>query len=179
MTVVVVSCFALFPVRAAGEEKGMASLEKVLPLLGHRNWVVVTDSAYPLQSNPGIRTVTVEEGQENVVKAVFDLLKKQKHVRPIVYTDAELDFVSEANAPGISAYRKGVKEILQGGKHFSLPHEAIIERLDKAGSTFNVIVIKTKGVLPYTSVFFELDCAYWSEKGEKELREAMKNKAAQ
>jgi hypothetical protein len=24
-----------------------------MPLLGHRNWIVIVDSAYPLQSSPG------------------------------------------------------------------------------------------------------------------------------
>ena len=32
-------------------------LEAELPLLGHRNWIVVTDMAYPLQSAPGIETI--------------------------------------------------------------------------------------------------------------------------
>lgn len=56
-------------------------------LLGHRNWIVVTDLAYPLQSNPG-----------------------------------------------------------------------------------NAIIIKTPLTIPYTSVFLELDCAYWDASREKEIR---------
>src|SRR5665213_988847 len=31
-------------------------LDERLPLYGHRNWIVIADSAYPLQSAPGIET---------------------------------------------------------------------------------------------------------------------------
>ncbi|MCU0782363.1 MAG: hypothetical protein MUF04_14880, partial [Akkermansiaceae bacterium] len=34
-----------------------ALLASELPRLGHRNFIVIADSAYPLQSAPGIRTV--------------------------------------------------------------------------------------------------------------------------
>jgi hypothetical protein len=37
-----------------------------------------------------------------------------------------------------------------------------------------VLLIKTKMRIPYTSVFFELDCGYWNAQGEKRLRAAMK-----
>ena len=36
-------------------------LQHLLPLLGHRNWIVVADSAYPAQSNPGIETIYTGE----------------------------------------------------------------------------------------------------------------------
>ena len=36
-------------------------LKEELPLLGHRNWIVVTDMAYPLQTNPGIKTIFAAE----------------------------------------------------------------------------------------------------------------------
>ncbi|MCA9265721.1 MAG: hypothetical protein KDA60_17790, partial [Planctomycetales bacterium] len=34
-------------------------LNSALPLLGHRNWVAVVDSAYPLQTAPGVKMVYV------------------------------------------------------------------------------------------------------------------------
>ena len=36
------------------------TLRKELPLLGHRNWIVVADSAYPLQTAPGIETIRAD-----------------------------------------------------------------------------------------------------------------------
>ena len=32
-------------------------LTQELPLLGHRNWIAVVDSAYPLQTSAGIETI--------------------------------------------------------------------------------------------------------------------------
>jgi len=45
--------------------------------------------------------------------------------------------------------------------------------LDDAGKTFNIILLKTKLTLPYTSVFFKLECGYWTDEAEKQLRAAM------
>jgi hypothetical protein len=38
-----------------------SQLTKQLPLLGHRNFIVIADSAYPMQSNPGIKTIYTSE----------------------------------------------------------------------------------------------------------------------
>jgi hypothetical protein len=54
-----------------------------------------------------------------------------------------------------------------------LPHEQIIAKLDEAGKTFKILIIKTRLTLPYTSVFFQLECGYWNSQSEKELRGAM------
>src|SRR5438477_3704412 len=74
-------------------------LQQELPLLGHRNWIAVVDSAYPLQTSAGIETVNTNADQLDVVKAVLDQLAKAKHVRPFIFTDAELKAVPESDAP--------------------------------------------------------------------------------
>lgn len=149
-------------------------LRKELPLLGHRNWIVVADAAYPLQTAPGIETVYVEADQLEVVKNVLAELAKTKHVKPTIYTDAEMKFVSEMNAPGIGTYRDALANLLSNQPAQTLPHEQIIAKLDEAGKTFKVLIIKTPLTKPYTSVFFQLQCGYWNAEAEKELRDAMK-----
>src|SRR5512137_1402507 len=149
-------------------------LQQELPLLGHRNWIVVADSAYPLQTAPGIETIYVEADQLEVVKGVLAELAKTKHVKPTIYTDAELKHVAETNAPGISAYREGLSRTLNNQPVQVLPHEQIIGKLDEAGKSFKVLLIKTPLTKPYTSVFFQLECGYWNADSEKQLREAMK-----
>ena len=151
-----------------------SKLQKELPLLGHRNWIVVADAAYPLQTAPGIKTIYVEEDQLEVVKGVIAELAKTKHVKPTIYTDAELKHVAETNAPGISAYRDGLGKVLTNQPVQVLPHEQIIAKLDEAGKTFKVLLIKTPLTKPYTSVFFQLECGYWNAESEKQLRDAMK-----
>jgi RbsD / FucU transport protein family len=149
-------------------------LKEQLPLLGHRNWIVVADSAYPLQTAPGIETIYVAADQLTVVKSVLAELAQTKHVQPTIYTDAEMKFVAEKNAPGMGAYRAGLEKLLAAKPVQVLPHEQIIAKLDEAGKTFKVLLIKTPLTLPYTSVFFQLECGYWNAESEKELREAMK-----
>lgn len=150
-----------------------AKLQRELPLLGHRNWIVVADSAYPLQTAPGIETIYVAADQLEVVKGVIAELAKTQHVKPTIYTDAELKHVAETNAPGISAYRDGLSKVLQNQPVQVLAHEQIIAKLDEAGKTFKVLLIKTPLTKPYTSVFLQLECGYWNAESEKQLRQAM------
>src|SRR5947208_3595805 len=148
-------------------------LREELPLLGHRNWIAVVDSAYPLQTSAGIETIETDADQLDVVRAVLDELGTAKHVRPVIFTDTELKLVPESDAPGVSAYREALGNLLKTGGATSLTHEQIISKLDEAGKTFHILVLKTKMTIPYTSVFLRLDCGYWSEEQEKRLRERM------
>ncbi len=144
-----------------------------LPLYGHRNWIVIADSAYPAQSRAGIETVVSGAGQMEVLQKVLSALSASRHVRPIIYTDKELRFVPESDAPGIENYRHDLNTLLKGASVQSLPHEEIIAKLDQAGQTFRVLIIKTNLTIPYTTVFLQLDCAYWSAEQEGKLRTAM------
>ena len=164
------SCAASVYGQTPGWQK---DLEKQLPLLGHRNWIVVADSAYPSQTAPGIKAIYTAEKQLDAVNKVLAAVKKQKHVRGVVFIDAELPHVPEKFAKGIGDYRAGLEEALKGQDVTSLPHGEIIEKLDEAGQTFHVLLLKTDMTLPYTSVFIRLDCGYWSDEAEKELRAAM------
>jgi hypothetical protein len=168
------SLLVMSTVSSLAQPDWQSKLRQELPLLGHRNWIVVADSAYPLQTAPGIETLYVDADQLEVLEAVLAELAKTKHVKPIIYTDAELKHVAENRAPGIATYRKGLDKLLANRPVQSLPHEQIIAKLDEAGKTFKVLLIKTRLTLPYTSVFLQLDCAYWNSKAEEELRATMK-----
>ena len=172
LNTIILSVIAAASLHAA--ESWKAKLQAELPLLGHRNWIVVADSAYPLQTAPGIETICVQAGQLEVVQTVLAELAKTKHVQPAIYTDSEMKFVTEKNAPGIGTYREGLEKILAGQPAQILPHEQIIAKLDEAGKSFKVLIIKTPLTKPYTSVFFQLECGYWNAGAEAELRNAMK-----
>jgi D-ribose pyranose/furanose isomerase RbsD len=169
----VLALLTLLTCAAFAGDNWKKQLQQQLPLLGHRNWIVVADSAYPLQTAPGIETIYVEADQLEVVKGVLAELAKTKHVKPTIYTDAELKHVAETNAPGITAYREGLGKVLTNQPVQVLPHEQIIGKLDEAGKTFKVLLIKTPLTKPYTSVFFQLECGYWNAEAEKQLRKAM------
>ena len=154
----------------------LAKLNQELPLLGHRNWIAVVDSAYPLQTSAGIETLETDADQLSVVRAVMNRISQSQHVRPVVFTDAELKVVPESDAPGVTYYRDSLSHLLEqfsSAEVQSLPHEEIISKLDEAGQKFHVLVLKTRMAIPYTSVFIRLDCGYWTDEQEKRLRERM------
>jgi hypothetical protein len=148
-------------------------LQEELPLLGHRNWIAVVDSAYPLQTSAGIETINTNSDQLAVVKTVLAKIAQAKHVRPVIFTDAELKTVPETDAAGVTAYREALTHLVANTEAQSLPHEEIISKLDEAGKTFRILVLKTTLTIPYTSVFIRLECAYWTPDAEKRLRRAL------
>lgn len=148
-------------------------LHTLLPLYGHRNWIVVADSAYPAQSKPGIETIAAGEGQLEVAGKVLDAIQASRHVRANVYLDKELNFVSPNDAPGVREYRQQLEILLANADVTNLPHEQIIAKLDEVSKVFRVLIIKTELAIPYTSIFFELDCGYWSPDAEQRMRRAI------
>jgi D-ribose pyranose/furanose isomerase RbsD len=148
-------------------------LVELLPLFGHRNWIVVADSAYPAQSRAGIDTIVTGADQLAVVRHVFDVIGSAAHVRANVCADRELAYVSEVDAPGVENYRKDLTVALKGARVQYLPHEEIIAKLDQSAKVFRVLILKTEMTIPYTSVFFELDCGYWNATAEQRLRAAL------
>lgn len=152
-------------------------LKQQLPLLGHRNWILIVDSAYPLQTSPGIETIETGADQLAVTKAVLAAIDHSIHVRPVVYLDAELPYIPEKDYSEIGAYREGLKIALQSHPVRSLLHEQILGKIGEAGKTYKILVLKTTMTMPYTSVFLQLDCKYLDDAGEQTLRQAMKASA--
>jgi|SRR5947209_5057071 len=146
-----------------------------LKLYGHRNWLVVADSAYPAQSRQAIETIVADEEQARVLQHVLGHVHACEHIQPNIYVDAELKFVREQDAPGVDAYRRTLGELVKGHELRALPHEEIIGTIDRAGEKFRVLLIKTNMRIPYTSVFLELECGYWNPEAEKRLRATMQS----
>jgi L-fucose mutarotase/ribose pyranase (RbsD/FucU family) len=158
----------------AADKTWQQTLAERVPVYGHRNWIVIADSAYPEQAREGIQTIVANADQLEVLKTVLVTLGHSKHVTPVIFTDQELGFLDDAEAPGIESYRKKLDDIFQGRSVDVLPHEKIIDKLDQVSQTFKVLIIKTNMTLPYTSVFLQLDCAYWGPDAESNLRAKMR-----
>lgn len=150
-----------------------AILARQLPLLGHRNWIVVADAAYPWQNAPGIETICTGANHLTVARHVVQSVDAAPHIRPILYTDAELTRLNEKDAPGIRAMTAGLIALTQGRDVQSLPHEEILGKLDAAGQSFRILILKTTLTLPYTTLFVQLDCGYWNQKAEHVLRKSI------
>ena len=159
----------------ADDETWEDVLARRLPLLGHRNWIVVADSAYPAQSNPGIETIATGEGHIEVLDKTLKAIARCKHVRANVLLDSELRFVAEEDAPGVTAFRRDLFQRLDDQSACELGHEQIISRLDERGRLFRILIFKSTLCSPYSSIFLELDCGYWNSASEAHLRSSVKD----
>ncbi|HET7104500.1 MAG TPA: hypothetical protein VFI20_10480 [Terracidiphilus sp.] len=158
---------------SARAQSWQSRVSQELPLLGHRNWILIVDSAYPEQVSPGVETVVTNANQLYVLRYVLSAIQSSIHVRPIVFLDAELPFVPDKEAFGVASYRSTIARLLKPFPVSSLPHEKIIANVDQAGRTFHVLVLKSNMTIPYTSVFIRLNAKYWSDDAEKRLRDRM------
>jgi D-ribose pyranose/furanose isomerase RbsD len=161
------------PSQVTGECSWQDELNDELPLLGHRNWIVITDMAYPLQTQSGIKTLFADEPYADILAHVYNELEKAPHVKPVIYQDKELSYLSDKDASGVDALKKDMENLLGNRVNF-VPHEELIARLDEVSRMFKVIIIKSNLTIPYISTFFELDCAYWGSSSQQALDERMK-----
>ena len=174
MTILVDSCISdTQPAPAQTEINWQSTLEQDLHLLGHRNWILVVDKAFPEQSSQGMKYLYVEQDLLPTLEYVLEKVETSSHVKPIIFQDKELSYITEEQIEGIGAFRAEASKILQGKEVNTLLHDEVFQMLDESSSLFRVLVIKTNCTLPYTSVFLQLDCSYWNADQENVLREAM------
>lgn len=140
-----------------------------LPLLGHRNWIVVTDMAYPLQTGTGVTTLYTDTPYQEVLAFVMQTLREVPHVYPHIYRDAEFNRLRENFCPGIDSIRAATGALLPAGQVTYRDHESLIATLDSVSRLFQVLILKTNLTIPYSSVFFELDCKYWNAAQQEAL----------
>jgi hypothetical protein len=126
-----------------------------------------------LQISPASVVVSGED-HFSVLEKVFKAIDASRHLRPRIYLDKELAYVTEDLAPGIGACRQELDGMLTEREAAPVLHEELIARLDQVARTFRILMIKTDLALPYTSVFMELDCGYWKPESEALMRERMK-----
>lgn len=146
-------------------------LAETLPMLGHRNWIIVADKAFPMQTDPGIAYIYADKELLTVLQEVVKQVEQSGHVKPEIYRDKELAFIEDNNVRSFIAREDS---LLKGKNIQTLLHDSCFKKLSEESKQFKVLVIKTNELLPYTSVFIRLDCAYWDAGKEQILREKMK-----
>ena len=68
---------ALMAAPPSSQPDWRAKVSETLPLLGHRNWILIVDSAYPLQASPGVETIDTNADQLEVVRQVLGAIARQ------------------------------------------------------------------------------------------------------
>jgi hypothetical protein len=149
------------------------TLRQRLPLYGHRNWIVVSDAAFPAYSGPGIETIVVNQDLASVLHDVAKAITSSTHVRAAAFVDRELQFVPEQSYPGVTQLRGQINREFSKNSLASVPHAEAISKIDEAGKTFRVLFIKTNTTIPYTSVFLRLDCGYITDEIDAQIQNAM------
>jgi L-fucose mutarotase/ribose pyranase (RbsD/FucU family) len=145
-------------------------LDAELRAMGYRNWIVLGDSAFPIHSRRGVRTLVIDGEIPEVLEGVLQSLENAQKVEPRIYAGRELRDVPNDKAPGMDAYRKQLEKALHGHPVREMDYRALSTILEDSSKSFAVLVLKTKTALPYSSVFLELDSAYWDGESESELR---------
>ena len=143
------------------------------PRLGHRNWIVVADAAYPEQAAPGVHVAVADLPVDEVLRFVLNAIQESGHVAPHILLDRELGFLTDDLCPGVTALRASIRFEVGQLPSSDAAHESILEMLNMEGANYSVFVIKTDTMIPYTSVFLRLECGYWNADREKFLRENM------
>jgi len=157
------------PIAAIETAAWQSQLDSLLSLLGHRNWVIIADKAFPWQSAPGMVYINTNATVPEVADYTIRQLDKSTHVSPVLYLDQELSFV-----PGTAGYRDTLQQIFKGQPVQTLLHDSVFAKMDNTAGLFKVVVLKTNTTTAYSSVFIQLDCKYWNTAKEQQLREVMK-----
>ena len=149
----------------------LGTIRSELGHLGARNWVVIGEAAFPIQSRQGVRVIQLDADIPDVLEGIEDVIEEKHHVKPRVYVTAELESVPYDYAPGVRAYKKRLNEALHGREPMRLDNDMLMHLLNDTSKTYRVLVIKTRTALPYSTVFIELGSGYWDAESESVLRQ--------
>lgn len=142
--------------------------------LGNFNWIIIADPAFSSLNRNGIITITVDASSYDVLKQVFSTLETNGHVEGKIYVSKESRFLRESETPGIKVFQLLRDHAINGRKVRALDHAALEILIMDAKKKYSVLVIKTNSLLPYSSVFLELESGYWDGESETALRKRMK-----
>src|SRR6476646_6764844 len=72
---------------------------------GHRNWILIVDKAFPAQNSAGIVTIDTHQGLLKVLEYTLSQIDSSTHVKPTIFTDKELNYITEDQVESIDGYR--------------------------------------------------------------------------
>lgn len=151
------------------------ALERDIPAMGKLNWIAVVDAAYPRPTGGGEVVFVTEKKHISVLETVVDAIHDSKHLGAQIITDLELEHIPDRDAPGIDKFRRELNDLVSGWPAAINPAKENMEMFAEAAKENDVLILKTDMEIPYTAVYFKLDCKYWDENREKRLRNAIMN----
>ncbi len=149
-----------------------------LPSLGQGNWIVIADSSYPWSALPGMQTVITGASGLDVLQAVLNSVGQVKNLRPVIYTENEINYVTDKYAAGVTSYRGGLSQAIGTRDKKVSSHDDLVRTINQTAQSLHVLVLKTTQTLPYSTIYIQLENGNWSPEGEKAMKEAMSAAAA-
>ena len=149
------------------------TFRNTLDHFGHRNWILVVDKAFPEQASAGTQYLYVNDDILPTLQFVLREIEESTHVRPHIYRDLELQYITEDMVDGISTFREESKKVLAERSAETILHADVFRMIKENSSLFSTLIIKTNSTVPYSSFFIQLDCAYWNADQEDKLRRIM------
>jgi D-ribose pyranose/furanose isomerase RbsD len=168
-TVTTIEETAKEPQRTIWQEK----IDSEISQLGANNWIVVTEKAYPIINNLGVKVIDTGVTLPEALAYVFEAIESQGHVWPRIYSLKEFEFVEEDFAPGIKELAAKRESALAARKSQTITKKTSEMMLKVAMNDFRILVVKTESAYPYSSIFMELDCGYWNSESEQALNVKM------
>jgi len=156
------------------DQNWKAEFEALIPYLGHRNWTLVVDKAFPIMSPAGFITLNTHDTVPNVARYVLETVNRAEHLNPKIYSDKEFEYLTDSLKENVEKLRTEYKLISEKFPFNAIWHETIFPKIAEVAQQFKVVILKTETTIPYSSLFIEFDCGYWSRKSEAELREIIK-----
>lgn len=141
--------------------------------LGNFNWIIIAEPTFSNFKPKGITTLTIDASSPEVIKQVFNIIERNGHVDGKIYFSKESRFLTEKQTPGITQFKTKRDKALSGRKTRALNHAALEILLIEAKQKHRILIIKTNTLLPYSSVFIELESGYWHSESETALRKPM------
>lgn len=133
-------------------------LIELLPLFGHRNWIIVADGAFPMSSQPGIETIHSFDTLPNTLSQVLEMIGKCPHLRPEAMLADELNGLPADIAEPL---RTEVLGQVSDYRPYFESHVTILQEMYRHASNYRILMIKTHAYVPFTSAFLKLECGYW------------------
>lgn len=164
------SCHSLGPKILEDVDVARNKIAPNLLQLGAKNWVVIAEPAYPLPAGASVVCVNVPTSTIDTFREVLDLLERQGACVPRIWVSHELSAVPENRAPGISAHRNTLENLLLSRFHYAVNSRVIDMQLAQAAKDYRLLFIRTNTRLPYSSIAIELDTGYWNSDAEAEVQ---------
>lgn len=162
---------ALFPT----SEEWKFAVDRQTEQLGYRNWIVVAEASFPAHNRAGVTQVAAPVEVPEALDYVLRALERTENLSPRIYLTRELRSVENDFAPGIDETRQKIHAALHGHEATELDQQSLLTLLEDANRSFDVLVIRTRSALPYSSVFMELQPGYWDSNSESRLRERIQH----